>query len=161
MASPLILFSTNTYLKFSLQERHRGEHHVWCSPTFAAEKLDKYALGAGTPPSSDPATIYRDLREAVLKTDEHCGKIVDQRKTLTALAIEWCKAGHITDTVRDDIVTSVEKAPFNYWRPLVYAIPYGGVAGRVKEVPRKDRASIEPEYIIPDLKRAEFEIIEL
>ena len=160
MPSPLLLYSTNTYLKFRIQEQYRGQHHAWCSPTFAAEKVDKYALGAGTPPSSDPASIYRDLSEAVRRTDEHCAKIIDQKKTLMALAVDWHREGHITEASRNDIVTSVNMAPFTYWRPLIFVIPYAIVTGRVEEVPREKRASMEPEYIIRDLKMGEFGIIE-
>ena len=52
-AAPLLLYSTNTYLKFRIQRDYRREHHVWCSPTFEAAKLGRYVRGAGTPLSSD------------------------------------------------------------------------------------------------------------
>jgi hypothetical protein len=55
----LLLYSTNTLLKFRIQEDYRHEHYVWCSPAFEAAKLSRYALGATTPPSSDPVSIYR------------------------------------------------------------------------------------------------------
>jgi hypothetical protein len=77
-----------------------------------------------------------------------------------ALAVDWHKASHITESARDDIVTSVNMAPFSYWRPLIFVVPYSTVAGRVEEVPRPKRASMEPEYIIRDLKMDEFGIIE-
>jgi hypothetical protein len=161
MPPPLLLYSTNTYLKFRIQEDHRQQHHVWCSPTFAASTLNKYSLGSTTPPSSDPASIYRDLAAAVANNDEHCAKIIDQRKTLLALAVDWCDEGLITPTERDDITMTVSKAGFPQWKPLLFVIPYAGVDGRVREVPRDRRASMEPEYIVPDLRSDEFGIIEL
>jgi hypothetical protein len=161
MQPPLLLFSTTTFLKFRIQQDFRGEHFAWCSPTFSAETLNKYSLGSGTPPSSDPASIYRDLCDAVRRTDEHNPKINDHIKTLLALAVEWHNGGLITAAKRDDITMIVTKVPFSQWRPLIFVIPYAGVTGRVEEVPRDKRASMEPEYIIRDLRRHEFEIVEL
>jgi hypothetical protein len=63
--------------------------------------------------------------------------------------------------MRDDITMTVSKATFSHWRPLLFVIPYAGVASRVLDVPRDKRASMEPEYIIPDLKIHEFGIVEL
>ena len=134
---------------------------MWCSPTFEAENLNKYQLGSGTPPTSNPASIYRDLQRAVAKSDEHNAKILSQKNSLMARAVEWCAAGHITEAKRDDLLTVVSMAQFPQWRPLLYVIPYSLVAGRVQEVPRTSKPSMEPEYIVPDLKRHEFEIVEL
>jgi hypothetical protein len=160
MTTPLLLFSTNTYLKFRIQENYREQHYAWCSTAFSANALDKYALGAGTPPSSDPASIYRDLCDAIDRTDEHNAKINSQRATLLALAVDWFDAGFISANQRDDISMTISKAVFSHWRPLLFVIPYALVAARVQEVPRDKRASMEPEYIVPDLKRYEFGIVE-
>jgi hypothetical protein len=86
---PLLLYSTTTYLKFRIQQDYRAEHYAWCSPVFAAETLNKYGIGAGTPPSSDPASIYRDLHHAVQRNDGHASKITEQKAVLTALAVNW------------------------------------------------------------------------
>jgi hypothetical protein len=161
MPPPLLLYSTNTYLKFRIQEDYRQEHYAWCSPTFAHDSVGKYARGAGTPPSSDPASIYRELAEAVRRTDEHNAKINAQRANLIARAVDWHAAGLITQAERDDITMTVGRATFPEWRPLVYVIPYASVAGRIEDVPRDRRASMEPEYIIRDLKLHEFGIVEL
>ncbi len=160
MPAPLLLYSTNTYLKYRIQEDYVGEHYVWCSPTFSSDTLGKYSLGSGTPPSSDPVSIYRELHDAVRRTDEHCAKIENQKKTLLGLAVNWWNDGKITEAKRDDITLILGKAPFKDWRPLIFLIPYPAVAARVEEVARDRRASMEPEFIIRDLKRSEFEIIE-
>ena len=55
----------------------------------------------------------------------------------------------------------VDKAPFQEWRPLLYLIPRNLVADRLELVPIRERASGEKEYIIRDLRRSEFEIVEL
>jgi hypothetical protein len=158
--APLLLYSTNTYLKFRIQEDYRKEHHVWCSPAFEAAKLGRYAIGAGTPPSSDPASIYRNLCRAVKEADDHDSKIAEQKKVLLGLAVEWCYGGLISDAAREEITAIVTGARFPDWRPLLFVMPYHFVAARVREVPRANRASIEREYIIPDLKVEEFHIIE-
>jgi hypothetical protein len=161
-ATPLLLYSTNTYLKFRIQDQYRGEHHAWCSPSFSAEKLNKYVLGSGTPASSDPASIYRELQDAAIRRpDGHNAKILSQKTTLLALAVDWCNAKHITEPERDNITAIVGMVPIDHWRPLLFVIPYAEVAGRVREVPPLDRASMEPEFVIPDLKPTEFGIVEL
>jgi hypothetical protein len=157
---PLVLYSTNTFLKFHIQEQFLGVHRVWCSPVFEAQKRDRYSLGAGQPPSSDPCTIYRSLHHAVTVSDDHDAKINSQRKVLSALAVEWFEAGTITQAARDEIIAIVQQARFPDWRPLIFVIPYATVQSRLQLVDRQNRASHEPEYIIADLTRGEFDIIE-
>jgi hypothetical protein len=161
MPPPLLLYSTNTYLKYRIQEDYLHEHYVWCSERPSADSVGKYGLGSGTPPSSDPISIYRELAEAVRHADEHNPKIADQKAGLLARAVEWFAKGLITEAMRDDITMTVAKAPFSHWRPLLFVIPYAGVASRVLTVPRDKRASMEPEFIVPDLKAHEFGIVEL
>jgi hypothetical protein len=127
---------------------------------FEAQKLGKYALGAGQPPSSDPCSIYRNLCRAIRETDDHDDKIISQKSTIMALAVQWCNAGTISENERDEVVAIVNSARFPEWRPLIFVVPYGAVHDRVREVERARRASTEPEYIIPDLKLGEFDIIE-
>jgi hypothetical protein len=138
-----------------------GQHFAWCSPVFSGEKLGRYMIGANQPPSSDPSSIYQSLSKAIERSDGHDPKIISQRATLSALAVEWHTNGRITADDRDDIVTILSMATFAEWKPLIYVIPYAPVASRVQLVPRARRASLEPEYIIPDLVTGEFDIIEL
>jgi len=160
--APLLLWSTNTSLKYRLQQQYcAARHHVWCSPVFEAAALSKYAIGRNQPPSSDPCTIYRNLCEAVAKNDGGDAKIINQKTVLRGLASEWLAAGTITAEQRDEIVAIVSASSFSDWRPLIFVIPYALVRARVQLVPVAKRASIEPEYIIPDLGEHEFHIIEL
>jgi hypothetical protein len=135
---PLVLYSTNTLLKFKIQERYRGEHHVWCSPAFEAAALGRYAPGAGTPPSSDPASIYRHLHRAVKACDDHDAKIAEQKAVLLGLAVKWCADGNISDTDREDITAMVTAARFPDWTPLLFVIPYFGVVSRLMEERRHE-----------------------
>jgi hypothetical protein len=148
-------------MKYRIQTMFRGRrHYIWCSPNFEAAALPRYAIGAGLPPSSDPATIYRQLHHAVRTKDQGDNKIIDQKKVLKALALKWFKDNQISADDRDEIIAMVSKSDFLDWKPLLYVIPYGAVAGRAQLVPRGKRASHEPEYILVDLADTEFQIIE-
>lgn len=133
---------------------------MWCSPEFEGAKLGKYSIGSYQPPSSDPATIYRQLKAAIRSPDQHDPKIASQKSTISGLAIKLAADGQILESERDEIVAMLSKASITDWRPLIFVIPYERVASRVKIVPVADRASIEPEYIISDLADDEFRIIE-
>jgi hypothetical protein len=159
--TPLVLWSTNTYLKNRIQQQfHGGRHYVWCSPVFEGAALPRYAIGSVQPASSDPATIYRQLHRAVSTRDAGNEKIASQKKILKALAVKWHKDGAISQDQRDEIVAMITKSELIDWRPLIYVIPYPAVAARVHLVPRPRRASHEPEYILVDLVEEEFHIIE-
>lgn len=113
------------------------------------------------PRSSNPADIYRDLKTDIKDRDSHSAKINEQKVRLESLALDWYTSGEIDKEQRDDILYMVKNASFEDWHPLLYIIPYEGVKDRLITVPPKNRANpMEPEYIIEDLKRSEFDIIE-
>ncbi|HEY1864014.1 MAG TPA: hypothetical protein VGG77_10065 [Roseiarcus sp.] len=132
MPPHLVLYSTNTFLKFRIQSEYRKVFFAWCSPFFDGKKRGGYDLGAGQPPSSDPCAIYFDLREAVKRGDKHNTKINDQRKTIPSVAVKWNDAGDITDDEYEEIGMRVSNANFNDWRPIIYVIPAAGLGARVK-----------------------------
>src|SRR3954470_14810745 len=97
-----VLYSTNTQLKFVIQRDYFGGlHYAWCSPTFDYRAMGRYAAGAAMPPSSDPASIYRDLYEATKRPDRHSTKIAEQKVTLKALAVRFASEGRISESYRD------------------------------------------------------------
>lgn len=162
--SSLLLYSTNSYMKYLINERYRADiHHVWCSESFDSAALGSYTSGALVPPSSNPKDIFLDLQKAVRATDTHNAKIKEQISGLSALAVTWEKAGLISSTAKDDIVYMVNEAAFfKHWRPLLYVIPRATIAAaRIVEVPAAKCASLGREYIISDLRRDEFDLIEL
>jgi hypothetical protein len=55
----------------------------------------------------------------------------------------------------------VTNATFDDWRPLLYIIPRSLVETRLKVVPIHKRASFGDEFIVEDLRRSEFDLIEL
>lgn len=158
---PLVLYSTQTYLKFRIQQDFIGKHRVWCSPVFDADKQSRYAVGANQPDTADPISIYRDLHRAVKKPDDHNTKIASQRSVLNGLAVNWHAGGHISESERDEIVAIVKNARITEWTPILLVIPFAPVSDRAVLVPRDDRASSEPEFIVKDLVADEFDIIEV
>lgn len=160
VATPIMLWSAGNWIKYTINERYFGYHFVWCSPVFEAEALSRYQVGAGQPPSSDPASIYRHLHKAVSKQDRHDNEIARQKTSIKGVALKLASEGKITSEQAAEIVTILNQAAITDWRPLIYAIPYVAVASRVQIVPLEDRASIEPEFIVPDLKQHEFHILE-
>jgi hypothetical protein len=155
--SDLVLYSTNTFLKFHIQNKYRSEiHYVWCSECFDRNAEDPRGTASLLAPSSNPADIYRDLKRDVSGTDSHSAKITAQKITLSSLALEWAANGDITVEQKEDILYMVEKGPFNLWRPLLYVIPRAPVGPRLQRVPYRRCAGFGNEYIIPDLKRCEF-----
>jgi hypothetical protein len=63
--------------------------------------------------------------------------------------------------IAKDILYMVEHATSKDWRPLIYVIHRPAVENRLIPVPAHQRAGIGDEYIIRDLARHEFDIVEL
>jgi hypothetical protein len=157
-----VLYSTNTFLKFHIQERFRKcIHYVWCSESFDNAKLGAYSGASLIAPSSNPAEIYRQLKLDVERADRHSAKIIAQRASLNSLAVDWEANGDITVDEKNEIIYMAKNASFIEWRPLIYVIPRQTVAARLKLVAPDKRASLGLEYIIDDLQRDEFDIIEI
>lgn len=161
MVSP-ILYSTNTFVKLLIHERYLGDNHfVWCSDCFDSSKRAAYGSAALAAPSSDPYKIYWQLKNDCQCSDKHSSKIREQKLSFSKLAADWKANGMVTPAQAEEIVYTVENADFTLWRPLLYVIPREKVVKRIQEVPMAKRASLGMEYIIPDLKRDEFDIVEI
>jgi hypothetical protein len=158
-----LLYSTNVFLKFQIQERYcKGIHHVWCSENCDSKTLSVYSAGALVGPSSNPADIYRELKRDVDGKDKHSAKIGAQKATLAGLAVTWEAAGEISALEKDEILYLVDTVDFSYWRPLLYVIPRTAtIEARLQPVDIAKRAGFGNEFIIEDLKRDEFDIVEL
>ncbi len=79
------------------------------------------------------------------------------------LARDWLSDGSLTLPEHDEIIAAVRGWTWTIWRPVLYVIPRSPLelAGRIQAVPRRDRAAHGPELQIKDLRRDEFDIIEL
>lgn len=156
-----LLYSTNVFLKLLISELYaRNTHYVWCSEFFDSTTMDRYSVRSQIAPSSNPADIYRTLRDSVIRRDQHCYKIREQKVSLKNLALKWEEDRTITLEQKQEIIYLVDHASFEDWRPLIYVIPRAPVESRLKIVPMSQRASIGIEYIVPDLERSEFDILE-
>ncbi len=161
-ACPLLLYSVNSAIKLTIQQMFRGDiHWVWCSEQFDSHAADRYSISATVAPTSNPAAIYRQLKEESAAMDRHSDKIEKVRVSLSALAVKWQEQGEISAEEKEEIISLVKYAGAREWRPLLYVIPGEGVKGRIKRVRLEERAGVGPEYIIEDLKPSEFHIIEL
>lgn len=160
--APPILYSTNVFLKLLIQERFRDDiHYAWFSEHFDSQSLSRYTLSSQVAPSSNPADIYKELKAAVQRKERHCFKINEQKVSLKNLALVWEAAGEISTDDKEEIIYMVDNASFDDWRPLIYVVPRTLVESRLRIVPPNKRASFGPEYILPDLSREEFSIVEI
>ncbi len=156
-----ILFSTNTLLAYSLNERYyKGEHWIWCSPCFDSASV--HNVGGHLPPSSSPSEIYHRLWEDAQAGDRHSLTIELNRAGLLNGAREKEKGKVITAKQRKEIIQIVDAAQPGEFRPLMYLIPTQAVARLVKPAAVGKRAHpMSPEFVIEELPRRLFEVIEL
>jgi len=151
-------------MKYLIHEKYRSNvHYVWCSESFDSSTLSPYVSGSLVPPSSNPKDIFLDLKKAVDSTDTHNPKINEQISGLSALAVKWEADGEIDAFAKNEIIFMVDNpAYFKHWRPLLYVIPRAPIApSRIIPVPAAKCASLGNEYIISNLRRDEFDLIEL
>jgi hypothetical protein len=63
---PPLLYSTNVFLKFLIEQRFRNDvHYAWCTEYFDSETESKYSMRSLSAPSSSPGDIYRQLEADV------------------------------------------------------------------------------------------------
>ena len=161
MSNPVLLYSANTWLAYTIsQDYYNGKHYVWCN-----RYPNSRWLPSGIdplPPSSSPGDIYLALREDVRARDRHSAKIEQNKTGIRAGANAKFAQGLITTEQVAEINRMVGLADLRDFRPLLYIIPFESVALRVEVVEIDRRANLyHPEYLITDLARAEFEVIEL
>jgi hypothetical protein len=92
---PLVLYSTVTWLAFSIGENYYGGvHYVWCSPYF---DVNSVPTSVRLPPTSNPKEIYESLNKEVQAGDAHSAKIAANRVGILKGAAAKRKAGVISD----------------------------------------------------------------
>lgn len=161
MADPLVLYSCGTWLAFAINERYYNRvHYVWCTPVF--DPTSKFASASAVPPTSSPREIYNTLFDEVARADRHSAKIAQNRLGILKGADSRLAQGVINTAERDEIVSIEGSAVHSDFRPLLLVIPFAPVAGRIKQVPIKDRAHpLSQEFILENLRREEFDVLEL
>jgi hypothetical protein len=74
----------------------------------------------------------------------------------------WLAEGELDSDQYAEIVASVGSPTWKIWKPVLYVIPRVSInPARIILVRRPDRAGYGPEHQIVDLKRHEFDIIDL
>jgi hypothetical protein len=161
MSNPPILYSTNTWLAYNINEHYyHGQHYVWCSRYFDAKSLPahRYSL----PPTSSPSEIYNDLEKAVVNGDLHNSKIQANKIGILNGAAVKRLAGLISAEQQREIAEVVGAAQILDFRPLLYVIPISLVADSIKDVPISGRAHpLALEVVIECLSGTCFDVIEL
>jgi hypothetical protein len=161
LATKEILYSTNTALSYKIAKKYyRNEHFVWC--TFRFNPRSTLGILEENPQSSDPYYRYRQLSCEISGPDGHGALIRETKAGLKKGAEIKYSTGIINELQRNEILTIVEKASLQEFKPLLYAIPYSKVKHILKEVPIGDRASpTSDEYIIESLSEDCFDILDL
>jgi hypothetical protein len=156
---PLLLYSTNTWLAYSINERYySGRHFVWCSPFFTA---DLAPLSVSSPPSSTPADICCCLIDDIRRGDRHSAKIASVRAGIRRGAKARRETGLITEQERLEIEDVVAVTGLDDFRPLLYVIPFHRVAATLGRVPPAERAHpCGDEFLLGDLQRGDFDVLQ-
>lgn len=164
MSDPLILYSTNTTLAFTINETYYGrKHYVWCSSYFnrAAAASTVYT----NPPSSSPERLYQRFAEAAELGDYHSYEIKGNVTGLKKGAVARNRQGVISDAKKAEIfaiIGDAKRRNIMKFMPLLYVIPFALVKNMVYRPTIKNRAnSLSDEYIISDLPGNYFDALDL
>ena len=160
MNPPLLLYSTSTWLAYSVAEQYYGGiHFAWCSPVYDGRLA---AVHVNIPPSASPAAIYRVMLEDSRRGDRHSNAIDQNKEGINRGARARRSQGLIGDEEVEEIRSSVERTECRDFRPVLYIIPYDQVKDSVIRVPAAERAHpMSVEYRIETLPRGSFDMIEL
>ena len=160
MTKPLILYSTNTWLAFSIQQRYYNDEHWVCCAPYLSE--NDFCASKDNPPSSVPFSIYRELFESSRRGDRHSAKIAQNTAGILRGAAVKRDAGIISDSQYDEIMSVIRASQVLDFRPVLYMIPFGKVKQRAVEVDVAERAHpLSREYIIEKLPRKCFDVVKL
>lgn len=158
MPDPLLLYSTNTFLAYHINQMYYSNlHYVWCSAFFGANNTPSVSPN---PPSSSPQEIYETLQKDIQNGDRHSTKIRQNRAGLRRGAVVKHRMGAIDDRQKLEIFDKVRRAQFMEFKPLLYVIPFSLVADISTPVPVRYRSNpLSEEYIIERLPHRSFDTI--
>lgn len=158
---PLILYSTNTWLAYSIAQRYYDEiHYIWCTPFCKHNSAPSY--DGTTPPTSSALEIYMNLHEETKRGDRHSPKIAQNKSGILIGADINKNKGIITADQESEIISIVDQSELRDFRPLLFIIPFNRVSDLVKEVAVGERAHpLSVEYKIECLPRELFDVVEI
>lgn len=159
LPNSVILYSTNTWISYKIAQKYYGDvHYVWCTPEFDPRQNGR---DSAVPPTSSPFEMYQSLFEEVYRGERHSSKIGANRTGILRGAQAKHSAGVIGDSQVSEIAAVINAARVSDFRPLLYVIPAVQVASLIREPPPEDKAHpLSAEYIIPELPRNHFDVIE-
>jgi hypothetical protein len=160
MKPPLLLYSTSTWLAYSVAEQYYGGvHYAWCSPVYDGRLAEAHV---NIPPNASPAALYSVMLADTRRGDQHSNAIDQNKKGIYRGAQARRSQGLIGDEQFEEIRSSLERTECRDFRPVLYIIPYEQVRESVVRVPVAERAHpMSVEYLIDSLPRPSFDMIEL
>jgi hypothetical protein len=160
MKSPLLLYSTNTWLAYKIaQLYYKDVHYVWCTSYFNSNSAPAYDFIV--PPSSSPGAIYRNYYNDVRAGDKHSAIIAQNKAGILRGANCKEKARVITKKQKAEIYGIISEAEIRDFKPLLFIIPFTLITKLIRDVPIAERAhSLSVEYRIEYLPRKYFDIVE-
>lgn len=168
MKNPVVLYSIQSYLAYYINTTYYGDRHfVWCAPFFDSNK--ESGLTPKLPYTSNPIDIFKSYYKDITIHDRHykCTEIKRNTVALLKGAKIMHTKGVIDDSTFDKIkktinLCSKDEKVAEYFRPLIYVIPYELNKVLVKEVDvGKSAGTLSPEYLIEALPTDSFSIIDL
>jgi hypothetical protein len=160
MNPPLLLYSTSTWMAYSVAERwYAGLHYAWCSPVYDGRTAPVHV---NIPPSSNPAALYNGLLEATRRGDLHSESIQRNAAGIKRGAESRRGQGVIGEGEEKEIIEGLGLAQCRDFRPVLYVIPFHQVEPHAWRVPVSEGAHpMSIEYLVEALPRASFDMIEL
>jgi len=160
MTRPLLLYSANTWLAYSIAERfYGGIHYAWCSPFFDGTTAPAHV---NIPPSSSPAEIYRGFLEDSRRGEQHSDAINRNKTGIDRGAKAKLASGVITEATYSRIQEILRRASPRDYRPVLFVMPFEKVAEIALEVTVDDLAHpLSLEFRVDCLPRGSFDMIEL
>jgi hypothetical protein len=155
------LYSTNTYLAYSISEQYYDQkHYFWCAPHFDGRSISP--LVTPQPPTSSPAELYEGFAADIQRGDLHSSRVGQNRTGIIAGATQHKLHGRITGRQFNEIVEIVRAAQLQDFRPLLFIADLDGLKKNLKLVPVTKRAHpLSREYVAQRVKRTAFDVIEL
>ena len=149
------LYSINSFLAYKICEHfYEHNHYVWCSPFYNAKEIN--------PPSSDPFEICQNLIKEVEADELHSSKIQLNKSGIITGANANFTNGNISAVQKSQILSVVEEASINYFRPLIYIIYYKEVEDITEQASIELKAGLfSKEFLITKLPRDKFDIIDI
>ena len=157
-----LLYSVNPHIKLLLQaEFFNNRHYCWCAEQWDSASRMPNTVSALVPPSSNPRNLHRILADAVAKGDRGDAKIKFVTEDYLQRGTTMVAAGTMAPETYAEMAEFMRLAQITEWRPMLYVIPKARVLIKLELVPLAKRAGLGKEYIVRDLPRGDFDLLEI